>query len=136
MALALWFAPATRGSDWRLSPREVRDEVKLVVTDQLRAFQREDIAAAYALAASSIRQQFRLPIYERMIRRGYAPLLKHERADAGVVRDDGAAMAMLLVIVRDRDGRLIRYNFHLLREDGAWRVSGVLPEPTAPKAET
>lgn len=140
--LSLWLiglgaATAAAAADgWRMSPKEVREEVKAVVADQLRAFQREDIPAAYAFAAASIRQQFRLPVYERMIRRGYAPLLKHARAEPGIVRDDGAAMAFLPVIVHDRDGKVVRYRYHLLREEGVWRVSGVLPEISAPKGET
>lgn len=127
---------ATAQADWRLSPKEVREEVKSVVASQLEAFQREDIPAAYAFAATSIRQQFRLPVYERMIRRGYAPLLRHARAEPGVVRDDGGAMAMLPVAVHVSDGRVVRYRYHLLREDGKWRVSGVMPDLSAPKRET
>jgi hypothetical protein len=121
--------------EWRLSPREVRDEVKVVVAAQLEAFQREDFAAAYALAATGIRRQFRLPVYERMIRRGYAPLLGHDRADPGVVQDDGGAMATMPVIVRDREGRPARFRYHLLREDDGWRVSGVMPEKVERKGE-
>lgn len=138
LAAAGWSGASASAAErgWRMSPKEVREEVKAVVADQLEAFQREDFPAAYAFAAAGIRQQFRLPVYERMIRRGYAPLLKHERAEPGVVRDDGAAMAFLPVIVHDRDGKIVRYRYHLLREDGVWRVSGVLPEITVPKGET
>lgn len=120
-------------ADWRLSPKDVRADVKAVVTSQLEAFRREDIPAAYAFAATSIKQQFRLPVYERMIRRGYAPLLGHARAEPGVVRDDGGAMAMLPVSVHVSEGQVVRYRYHLLREDGNWRVSGVMPDPAAPK---
>jgi len=137
LAAAGFLAAGVRAAgDWRLSPRDIREEVKSVVADQLRAFQREDIPAAYAFASSGIKQQFRLPVYERMIRRGYAPLLKHVRAEPGVVRDDGGAMAMLPVVVHGDDGQTSRFRYHLLREDGQWRVSGVMPEGDAPKGET
>lgn len=127
-------APAAPG-DWRISPQEVREEVKGVVGDQLRAFQREDFNAARALAATAIQQQFRPAVYERMIRRGYAELVAHARAEAGVVRDDGQGLALVPVIVHARDGKVARFRYHLLREDGAWRVTGVLPEPRAPKGD-
>jgi len=121
--------------DWRVSPREVREEVKAVAVDQLRAFQREDFAAARALAATAIRQQFRPAVYERMIRRGYAELVGHARAEVGVVRDDGQGLALVPVIVHGGDGKVARFRYHLLREEGAWRVTGVLPEPRAPKGD-
>jgi hypothetical protein len=127
-------APWAR-ADWRVSPKEVREEVKSVVSNQLAAFQREDIPAAYAFASTSIKQQFRLPVYERMIRRGYAPLLGHAEAQPGVVRDNGGGMAMLPVTVRVPGGAVLRYRYHLLEEDGRWSVSGVMPEGEAPKGE-
>ncbi len=123
------------GTDWRLSPRVVRDGVKAVVTTQLGAFQREDFRAAYALASRGIRQQFRLPVYKQMIRRGYAALLRHEKAETGVVQDNGAGLATLPVIIRPAEGVAVRYRYHLVQEDGVWRVNGVMPEPPAPKGE-
>lgn len=135
LLVLLAFTPTAR-ADWRLSPKDVREEVKSVVTGQLAAFRREDIPAAYAFASTSIKQQFRLPVYERMIRRGYAPLLGHAGAEPGVVRDNGGGMAMLSVSVRVPDGQVLRYRYHLLHEDGRWFVSGVMPESEAPKGET
>jgi hypothetical protein len=128
-------APAAPG-DWRVSPREVRDEVKTVVGDQLRAFQREDFTAARALAAAAIQQQFRPAVYERMIRRGYAELVGHERAEVGIVRDDAQGLALVPVIVHVPGGKVARFRYHLLREEGAWRVTGVLPERAAPPGDT
>jgi hypothetical protein len=131
LAAGLHATPA----DWRLSPREVRDGVKAVVTVQLEALQREDFRAAYALASRGIRQQFRLPVYERMIRRGYGAMLRHRRAETGVVQDNGDGLATLPVFIRPAEGATVRYRYHLVWEEEAWRVNGVMPEPPAAPGE-
>ena len=87
------------------------------------------------MAATAIRQQFRPAVYECMIRRGNAELVGHARAEVGVVRDDGQGLALVPVIVHGGDGKVARFRYHLLREEGAWRVTGVLPEPRAPKGD-
>ncbi len=96
---------------------------------------REDFPAAYALASLGIKQQFRPPVYEQMIRRGYPALLRHRRAELGVVQDSGAGRAAVPVILHPAEGAKARYRYHLVREDGAWRVNGVMPEPAAAKGD-
>ena len=63
--------------------------VGAVVEAQLSALQDGDFATAYDFAASGIRRQFDERLFTVMIKRGYAPLLRPDRTDFGVVRDDG-----------------------------------------------
>jgi hypothetical protein len=122
--------------EMRLSPRPIRDEVRSVVQSQLTALQAGDFAGAYALAARGIRRQYDQRLFTVMMRRGYAPLLKPNQADLGVVRDDGEGSAQLSVTVTDRANRRTIYRYWLVREEKGWRISGVVLEQKPPRGDT
>jgi len=129
---------ATTGAaepEMRLSPRKVRDEVRTVVEAQLAALQAGDFATAYEFAARGIRRQFDERLFAAMIRRGYAPLLKPDKTDLGVVRDDGEGTAQVSVTVTDRQKRSTVYRYWLAKEDDVWRISGVMLEQRPPRGD-
>jgi hypothetical protein len=119
----------------RLSPKKVRDEVRAVVEAQLAALQSGDFATAYEFAARGIRRQFDERLFAAMIRRGYAPLLKPDKTDLGVVRDDGEGTAQVSVAVTDRQKRSTVYRYWLAKEDDVWRISGVVLEQRPPRGD-
>lgn len=128
-------AAPERGSEaeWRLSDRAVREAVRASVSAQLAALQREDFAAAYAWAAEGIRRRFTEPVFAAMIRRGYPGLPGHVSAELGVVRDSGDGRASVVATVRPERGPSVRYRYLLQREEGRWRVAGVLVDERPPE---
>lgn len=120
----------------RFSQKNVRDAVKAVVGAQLGALQAGQFEAAYVFAARGIRAQFDERLFGQLMKRGYAPLLQHQQADLGIVRDNGAGTAELLVTVVDRLKRSTRYHYWLVNEAAGWRISGVVLEPQPPAGDT
>jgi hypothetical protein len=59
------------------------------------------------------------------VRRGYPEVWANERAEFGVVRDDGVR-AWVEVRVFPHGGTSARYHYELLRESVGWRISGVV----------
>lgn len=121
--------------EMRLSPKKVRDEVRAVVEAQLGALRAGDFAAAYDFAARGIRRQFDERLFTMMIKRGYAPLLRPDQTDFGVVRDDGEGTAQIAVTVTDRQNRSTGYRYWLVKEGDAWRINGVVLEQRPPRGD-
>ena len=120
----------------RLSSRKTRDEVRAVVEAQLAALRAGDFEAAYDFASAGIRRQFDARLFAAMIRRGYPALLRPGQSDLGIVRDDGADQAQILVTVTDRQGRSTVYRYLLEKEEAGWRISGVVLEQRPPRGDT
>ena len=105
------------------------------VQAQLAALQSGDFATAYDFAARGIRRQFDERLFTVMIKRGYAPLLRPDRTDFGVVRDDGEGTAQIGVTVTDRQNRSTVYRYWLVKEGDVWRISGVMLEQRPPRGD-
>ncbi len=112
----------------RLSSGAVRTDVKAVVAAQLKALQGRDFNAAYIYAARGIKAQFDLPLFALLMQRGYAPLLKHQTVEMGVVRDNGAGLAQVTVTVLDQRQQRTTYRYALVKEAVDWRIAGVVLE--------
>ena len=123
------------GPEMRLSPKKVRDEVRAVVEAQLAALRTGDFATAYDFAARGIRRQFDERLFTVMIKRGYAPLLRSDKTDLGVVRDDGEGTAQIGVTITDRQIRSTVYRYWLVKEGDAWRINGVVLEQRPPRGD-
>lgn len=121
--------------EMRLSPKKLRDEVRTVVETQVAALQAGDFATAYGFAARGIKRQFDERLFAAMIRRGYGALLKPDKTDVGVVRDDGEGTAQVAVTVTDRQNHSTIYRYWLVKEDAAWRISGVMLEQRPPRGD-
>ena len=118
-----------------LSPKKVRDEVRAVVEAQLAALKSGDFGTAYEFAARGIRRQFDERLFAAMIRRGYAPLLKPDKTELGLVRDDSGGTAQVSVTVTDRQKRSTVYRYWLAKEEEVWRISGVMLEQRPPRGD-
>ena len=121
--------------EMRLSPKKVRDEVRAVVEAQLAALQAGDFATAYDFAARGIKRQFDARLFAAMIRRGYGALLKPDKTDLGVVRDDGEGTAQVSVTATDGLKHSTLYRYWLVKEDEVWRISGVMLEQRPPRGD-
>ena len=114
--------------EMRISQKKVSAAVKAVVAAQLAALQAGDIKAAYAFAARGIRVQFDERMFGLLMKRGYAPLLRHQQTDLGLVHDNGAGAAEVPVTVTDGKKLSTSYRYRLVLESAGWKVSGVVPE--------
>ncbi len=125
-AVCLLFFLVTPGSVQPLhrSSAEVRRQVVGVVESQFAAFRDGDYALAYSFAASGLQQQLTVAAFERMVKDGY-PVIAYWRAVSfGAVEDNGRE-AVVLVSVQGRGGRTRFFRYVLVREENAWRISGV-----------
>lgn len=134
MALAWCFlsvflpAAEAREPEMRVSAREVRDAVHAVVEAQLDALRSGNFVEAYELASHGIKARFDVRLFAALIRQGYAPLLRTNEADVGVVRDCNGREAQVTVSLVDARRRNIIYRYWLVREEDGWRIQGVTPE--------
>ncbi len=114
-------------ADMRPSRPVVRAALVAVVDAQLEAWREQHFTGAYALAAAGIRAHFPLEAFVAMVRQGYPEIADNVRADYGSAVDNGDA-AMLSVRVYPREGSPVNRRYLLVREDGVWRIAGVIGE--------
>lgn len=107
------------------STATVRRQVVGVVESQFHAFRDGDYARAYACAASGIQQQFTVAAFERMVKDGFPVIAYWRTVSFGEVADNGRE-AVVQVAVQGRSGRTRGFRYLLIREAGAWRISGVV----------
>ena len=92
---------------------------------QEQAFARDDAAAAYAQAAPEIHTMFPSPdIFMAMVRRGYAPVYRHQSFEFGESRTDGDVIAQRVHIV-DANGEAWEALYTLeTQPDGSLKITG------------
>ena len=99
--------------------------VQAIVQRQLDAFARDDAAAAFALASSAIRMQFRTAEnFLNVVKARYQPVYRHRVAFfTGTQRIDG--LIVQSVRLTDADDRVWVALYRLKQEgDGQWRILG------------
>lgn len=115
---------AAMASELPASKPEARKEIVAAIEGQLAAFRRGDVRRAHALAAAALRAQKPLTEFRQIVEANYPEIWRSERAEYGIVRDDGARAAVTVrVYAKSGDAS---YDYTLQRENGAWRVLGVL----------
>lgn len=102
-----------------------REDVAGVVRDQIDALRAGQWERAYAHAARGIAARLGLEGFRRMVEEGYAPLVDAAAARVESVDVEGDA-ATARVSLMAPDGGLVGARYELVREEGAWRVSGVV----------
>lgn len=96
-----------------------------VIDDQIRAFQREDLEAAWQHAAPGIQAMFRTPeTFGRMVRRGYPMIWRPSRWDLGALVAEGDGFVQT-VLFQDARGALFEADYEMTLVDGVWRIAGV-----------
>lgn len=110
--------------EMKASKPEVRKQIVATIEAQLAAFRAHDVPKAYAFADEALRAQKPLPVFTAIVRANYPEIWANKRAEYGIVRDDGTT-ANVLVHVFGVDGDA-SYDYELAKEEGAWRVHGVL----------
>jgi hypothetical protein len=110
--------------EFRLSETEIESELRQVIEAQLAAFRQDDYPEAYKYAATSIKAQFPLPAFERMVKQGFPSIAQSTSAQFGVVVDNGK-QAVVNVAVVGASGRTRHYQYLMQREGAGWRIFGV-----------
>ena len=136
LALLLALAASLHAAPLHLSKKGVSAPVRQVVDAQLAALRADDYAAAYALASAQIQQQFTARLFERMIKRGYPALARHARAEPGLVHDDGAGRAEVVISVYDSQDRQMDFRYRLVQQNDEWRINGVVTEAPPKRGDT
>jgi len=120
--LALASAAVGQGGD-------PRTEMTRTVLDQLAAFRRDDWAAAYTYASSTIQARFGLEAFRQMVTSGYAPIARSARAIVSHVEVVDAGRGFVEVRVEGANGETVDALYELVDEQGSWRINGVLTRP-------
>ena len=110
-------ARAPQDSDWK--------QIRVVISAQLAAFQRDDAKTAYFLAAPEIRSQFRTPgEFMRMVRTGYKAVYRprsvrflHHFVVAG-------QPVQPLEVITGEDQLAVAYYVMQRQRDGSWKIAG------------
>jgi hypothetical protein len=102
-------------------------EARAVIQSQLDAFERDDAAAAYALAAPGIKSIFTdSGMFMDMVRSRYAPVYRHRSAEFQAFSTDGDEASQVMTLV-DGDNEVWTAIYKLQRQpDGSWLISGCL----------
>ena len=106
------------------SSDEVKKALSAVIEGQLAAFRAEDYAKAYTFAAAEIQGMFSKERFEEMVKTGYPVIAHSTTAELGLAIDSGDE-AVVSVKVTNGEKKSVTYQYHLIKEKGAWRIGGV-----------
>jgi Domain of unknown function (DUF4864) len=98
VAMTLWIATASAEDMTAASSRAL-------IERQLDAFERDDAAAAYALAAPTIKDMFSdADHFIAMVRDHYAPVYRHRSAEFGAFKESGNDASLEATLVDQDNG--------------------------------
>jgi hypothetical protein len=105
-----------------------------VIQAQIEAFQRDDAAAAFALASPGIQEQIgTAENFLEMVRMGYEPVYRpRQYRFLDLIRAEGQVVQKVIVI--GPDGLAVMAVYPMVRlKDGSWRTDGCVLVPLAHK---
>lgn len=103
-------------------------DAQAVVSRQLEAFERDDAADAWRLAAPEVQAQFQnASNFIGMVKSKYGPIYRHRSIDFGPSARRGDDQIGVVVTIVGADNEVWSAVFVLAKQkDGAWRTSGCL----------
>jgi Domain of unknown function (DUF4864) len=118
VAMILWIGTATAEDLTAASSRAI-------VERQFDAFEHDDAAAAYALAAPAIKDMFSdADHFIAMVRHHYAPVYRHRSAEFGAFKESGDEASLEATLV-DNDNVVWTALYSFRRApNGDWLISG------------
>ncbi len=99
------------------------------VMRQLDAFRRNDYDTAFTFASGLIHQLFDRASFERMVKSGYPEIADSVRATVIAAQTGPEGHLYLIVKVRGANGQHIEAMYDMVREDGVWKINGVVAKP-------
>ena len=123
LAAVLTFALPARAES--LSPQDEAD-FRAVITDQITAFQADDVARAYSHAAPMIRQVFPDPDrFMAMVKQGYQPVYRPQSYSFGKAGFSASGRPIQRVTIVGPDGLNYEAIYTMERQpDGTWQING------------
>ena len=123
LAAFLTFALPARAES--LSPQDEAD-FRAVITDQITAFQADDVARAYSHAAPMIRQVFPDPDrFMAMVKQGYQPVYRPQSYSFGKAGFSASGRPIQRVTIVGPDGLNYEAIYTMERQpDGTWQING------------
>ncbi|MEM7424307.1 MAG: DUF4864 domain-containing protein [Pseudomonadota bacterium] len=104
---------------------EPGDSFAAVISEQIAAFQRNDVAQAFTFASPTIQQIFKSPErFGRMVRDGYPMVWRPARFEMMQIVDTPSGPVQV-VLFEDQSGRLHEAGYLMQMIDGRWRINGV-----------
>ncbi len=102
-----------------------RQAIRMVIEEQLGAFQRDDAQAAFAQATPNIQAIFQTPDrFMRMVRGGYQPVYRPRQVEFRDIIDiDGAPTQRVFIIGPDGVPVIALYPMEQ-QADGTWKIGG------------
>ena len=115
---------------WQSTPP---GELYQVVSSQLAAFRAEDYPGAYRQVSMSFQEKVDIESFADLARTEYPALLHASRVEFGQVRFEGrhAVLAAYFVLP---EGDVIPCVYHLVREEGGWKIETVRVQPRWPSS--
>ncbi|MEL6767043.1 MAG: DUF4864 domain-containing protein [Pseudomonadota bacterium] len=100
-------------------------KIQAVIADQIDAFQRDDLAAAFAHASPGIQGIFRNPSnFGRMVAQGYPMIWRPRRYEMGDIATGPRGLTQT-VVFEDDAGALWEADYLMQDVEGTWRINGV-----------
>lgn len=104
---------------------EPGDGVRAVISDQLAAFSRGDVDAAFAHAAPGIQSKFgSADVFGEMVQRGYPMVWAPARWEWRGLSEE-ASGPVQTVFFEDQGGLVWEADYFMREVDGRWRIGGV-----------
>ncbi|MEM7508489.1 MAG: DUF4864 domain-containing protein [Pseudomonadota bacterium] len=108
-----------------LRAEEPADSIQGVIVDQIGAFQRSDLGAAFAHASPSIQRIFGNPDkFGKMVKGGYPMIWRPVRWQMLTLEGPTGAPVQT-VLFEGQDGALYEADYAMIQVDGIWRINGV-----------
>ena len=132
LLLLFFTAPAVA----QTMPSEVgeadRQAIRMVIEEQLGAFQRDDAQAAFAQATPNIQAIFQTPDrFMAMVRGGYPPVYRPRQVEFRDIVDIGGTPTQRVFIIGP-DGAPVMALYPMERQaDGTWKIGGCYLIPAA-----
>jgi uncharacterized protein DUF4864 len=110
-----------------------QQDIQTVISNQINAFLKDDISAAYTYAAPNIKQMFPTPeVFGMMVRQGYPMVYKpsaYRFSEAGIV----AGTRYQNVLLEDQSGRFYIAEYAMVETKNGWKIKAVrvYPRPGA-----
>ncbi|KPQ07156.1 MAG: hypothetical protein HLUCCA12_07290 [Rhodobacteraceae bacterium HLUCCA12] len=104
--------------------------IERVISDQIAAFQDDDMAAAFDFASPTIRALFgTAERFGQMVRQGY-PMVHRPDSVRFLERSERGGLWLQRVLIADRGGRLHLLEYQMIESDSGFLINGVrLLEP-------
>jgi len=108
-----------------LPARAQEGEIRGVISDQLAAFQNNDLATAFGFASPAIKGIFGDPeTFGQMVRTGYPMIWRPAAVRFGGLGPVGGRMIQT-VFFTDREGRLFEAAYEMIETEEGWQINGV-----------